>query len=86
MLTHIGKYFFFRWFARWEECIKNAGYNMLLNSNASAEAVITIIKTGTKLHFKSPTAERRHVLCVGVGGDRTHASCPGGAGYAPFAN
>ncbi len=30
-------------------------------------------KKGTKLHFKSPTAERRHVLCVGVGGDRTHA-------------
>ncbi len=22
-------------------------------------------KKGTKLHFKSPTAERRHVLCVG---------------------
>jgi hypothetical protein len=37
---------------------------------------------GTKLHFKSPTAERRHVLCVGVGGDRTHASRPGGAGHA----
>ncbi len=30
---------------------------------------------GTKLHFKSPTAERRHVLCVGVGRDRTH-TCP----------
>ncbi len=28
---------------------------------------------GTKLHFKSPTAERRNVLCVGDGGDRTHA-------------
>ena len=41
-----------------------------------------ISKKGTKLHFKSPTAERRHVLCVGVGGDRTHASRPGGAGYA----
>ena len=26
----------------------------------------------TKLHFKSPKAERRHVLCVGVGGDQTH--------------
>jgi hypothetical protein len=25
------------------------------------------IKKGTKFHFKSPTAERRHVLCVGVG-------------------
>jgi hypothetical protein len=24
---------------------------------------------GTKLHFKSPTAEWRHVVCVGVGGD-----------------
>jgi hypothetical protein len=41
-----------------------------------------ILHKGTKLHFKSPTAERRHVLCVGVGGDRTHASRPGGAGYA----
>ncbi len=30
-------------------------------------------KKGNKLHFKSPTAERRHVLWVGVGGDRTHA-------------
>ncbi len=29
-------------------------------------------KTGTNFHFKSPTAERKHVLCVGVGGDRTH--------------
>ncbi len=37
---------------------------------------------GTKLHFKSPMAERRHVLCIGVGGDRTHASRPVGAGYA----
>ncbi len=35
----------------------------------------------TKLHFKSPTAERRHVLCIGVGGDRIHASRPGGAGH-----
>jgi hypothetical protein len=24
---------------------------------------------GTKLHCKSPTAERRHVWCVAVGGD-----------------
>jgi hypothetical protein len=39
---------------------------------------------GTKLHFKSPTAERRHVLCVGVGGDRTHASRPGGQGMRAF--
>ncbi len=31
---------------------------------------------GTKLHFKSPTADRRHVLCVGVGGDRTDAGPP----------
>ena len=29
---------------------------------------------GTKLHFKSPKAERRHVLCVVVGRDRTHAA------------
>jgi hypothetical protein len=27
-------------------------------------------------------AERWHVLCVRVGGDRTHAARPGGAGYA----
>ncbi len=33
-------------------------------------------KLTSKLHFKSPTAERRHVLCVGVGGDRTHAGPP----------
>jgi hypothetical protein len=41
-------------------------------------------KRGTKLHFKSPAAERRHVLCVGVGGDRTQAARPGlgGAGHA----
>ncbi len=31
---------------------------------------------GTKLHFKSPTAERRHAFCVGVGRDRTHAGRP----------
>jgi hypothetical protein len=38
---------------------------------------------GTKLHFKSPTAERRHVLCVGVGGDRTHAARPQGSRVCP---
>ncbi len=27
-------------------------------------------------------AERRRVLCFGVGGDRTHVARPGGAGYA----
>jgi hypothetical protein len=32
-----------------------------------------IKEKGTKLHFKSPTAERRHISFVGVGGDRTHA-------------
>ena len=37
---------------------------------------------GTKLHFKSPTAERRHVLCVGVGRDRTRAARSRRAGYA----
>ena len=37
---------------------------------------------GTKLHFKSPTAERSHFLCVEVGGNRTQAARPGGAGYA----
>ncbi len=34
------------------------------------------VKKGTKFHFKSPTAETRHILCVGVGGDRTHAGPP----------
>jgi hypothetical protein len=48
----------------------------------SLSMFITCKKKGTKLHFKSPTAERRQVLCVGVGEDRTHASRPGGAGYA----
>jgi hypothetical protein len=36
----------------------------------------------TELHFKSPTAERRHVLRVGVGGDRTHAARPHHLGCA----
>ena len=35
-----------------------------------------------KLHFKSPTAERRHVPCVRDGRDRTHAARSGRAGYA----
>jgi hypothetical protein len=39
---------------------------------------------GTKLHFKLLTAERRHVLCVGVGGDRTHAVRPVGARHTPL--
>jgi hypothetical protein len=33
-----------------------------------------------ELHFKSFTAERRHMLCVGVGWDQIHAARPGGAG------
>jgi hypothetical protein len=33
---------------------------------------------GIKHHFKLQTAERRHVLYVGVGGDRTHAVRPPG--------
>jgi hypothetical protein len=37
----------------------------------------------TKLHYKSPTAEWRHVLCVGVGGDRTHAARPQGSSVCP---
>ncbi len=49
----------------------------------SAE-VSALRKKGTKLHFKSPTAERRHVLCVGVGGDRTHASRPEEQGMCTF--
>jgi hypothetical protein len=43
-------------------------------------------KKRTKLHFKSSTAERRHVfnvvLCVGIGGAQTHAVRPVVAGYA----
>ena len=35
-------------------------------------------------HFKSPTAERRHVLCVGVGGDRTTPAHSRRVGYACF--
>jgi hypothetical protein len=40
-----------------------------------------MVLKGTKLHFnlKSPLAERRHVLCVLVGGNGTHAARPGGA-------
>ncbi len=38
---------------------------------------------GTKLHYKSPTAEWRYVLCVGVGGDRTHAARPQGSRVCP---
>jgi hypothetical protein len=34
-------------------------------------------KKGTKLNFKSLTPEKRHVLCVGVGGDRTHVTRSG---------
>ncbi len=34
------------------------------------------IKKGDTPHFKSPTAERRHVLCVRVVGVRTHTAWP----------
>ncbi len=47
-------------------------------------SMYTVIK-GTKLHFKSQTAERRHVLCVGIGGDRIHASRSRGARYVRLA-
>ncbi len=43
---------------------------------------VRLYRKGTKLHFKSPMAERRHVVCVGVGVDRTHAARPGGEWYA----
>jgi hypothetical protein len=55
------------------------------NSQEPDKRIVGSMNQGTKLHFKSPTAERRHVLCVGVGGDRTHAgpaARPNGAGYA----
>ncbi len=39
-------------------------------------------KKGTKLHFKSLTAERRHMMCFGADGDLTHAARPRGAEYA----
>jgi hypothetical protein len=35
----------------------------------------------TKLHFKLQAAARRHVLCVRVGRDRTHAASSRGARY-----
>ncbi len=35
---------------------------------------VGVPRKGTALHFKSPMAERRHVLCVRVGGDQTHAA------------
>ena len=54
----------------------------MLKNAYDAMAVYTT-KSGTKLHFKSPTAERRHVLCVGVGGDRTHAARPQGSRVCP---
>ncbi len=38
-------------------------------------------KKETKLPFDSPTAERRHFLCVGVSGDQTQATRPEEAGY-----
>ena len=46
-----------------------------------AEVCIAYMLQCTKLHFKLPTAERRHLLCVWVGGDQTHATCSRGAGY-----
>ena len=44
--------------------------------NVESSLTITALcgKRGTKLHFKSPMAERRHVLCVRVGGDRTDSN------------
>jgi hypothetical protein len=38
---------------------------------------------GATLHFELPMAERRHVLCVGVGGDRTHAGPLQKSGVCP---
>ena len=35
------------------------------NHNTSKGKALTIKLKGTKLHFKSPTAERRHASCVG---------------------
>jgi hypothetical protein len=50
--------------------------------------IMLLKKKGTKLHFKSPTAKRRNVLCVGVGHcwqgsnpRRPPRRTPGGAGY-----
>ncbi len=43
---------------------------------------IAVTKKGTKFHFKSPTVERRHVLCVEVGGIEPTPARSGRAGYA----
>jgi hypothetical protein len=40
-----------------------------LGSRVEYDKVDASGSKGTKLDFKSPTAERRHVLCVRVGGD-----------------
>ena len=40
-------------------------------------------KEKNELHFKLPTAKRRHVQCAGVGRDRTHAARPQGSRVCP---
>jgi hypothetical protein len=42
------------------------------------------VSKGTKLHFKLLTAERRLVLCIGVGRDKIHASSSKQAKYTPL--
>jgi hypothetical protein len=53
---------------------------LMLFIMASMYAQVHPMLKGTRLHFKSQTAERNHDLCVGVGEDWTHAARPGGAG------
>ncbi len=50
-----------------------ASFKEFATKHSLNASTINFFIKGTKLHFKSPMADRRHVLCVGVGGDRTHA-------------
>ncbi len=54
------------------------------NYALSSYIISRIYLKGTNLHFESPTAERRHILCVGNGEGQTHAARLGGAAYARF--
>jgi hypothetical protein len=42
---------------------------------------VVVYQELAKLNFKLPAAERRHVLCIGVGRDCTHTACSRVAGY-----
>ncbi len=61
--------------------LADGGLEWLLNSAQIGNRLWKRHTLKELLHFKSPTAERRHVLCVGVGRDQTHAARSRGAGY-----